>query len=220
MPDNKMMTCLWFDTNAEEAVDFYCSVFKNAKKGSVSYYGDAGPMPKGQVMMVTFSLNGQEFFALNGGPVFKFTPAISLVAICEDLPEEHNTVTLDPVLKDTSGIPAPRIDYTLSENSRRMMEHAVARGTEVLQAAGARDVGFELPITEGGWHLMGTARMGTDPARSVVNEWGRSHDVKNLFIVDGSVFVTSAGVNPTRTIQALALYIADTMKQRLATLFD
>ena len=73
---------------------------------------------------------------------------------------------------------------------------------------------------DGGWHLMGTARMGTDPARSVVNEWGRSHDVKNLFIVDGSIFVTSAGVNPTRTIQALALYVADSIKQRLATLFD
>ena len=69
-------------------------------------------------------------------------------------------------------------------------------------------------------HLLGTARMGTDPARSVVNEWGRSHDVRNLFIVDGSVFVTSGGVNPTSTIQAIALYIADQMKQRLATLFD
>jgi choline dehydrogenase-like flavoprotein len=54
----------------------------------------------------------------------------------------------------------------------------------------------------------------------VVNEWGRSHDVKNLFIVDGSVFVTGGGVNPTSTIQAVALYIADQMKQRLATLFD
>jgi len=59
-----------------------------------------------------------------------------------------------------------------------------------------------------------------DPKRSVVNEWGRSHDVKNLFIVDGSVFVTSGGVNPTSTIQAIALYIADQMKQRLANLFD
>ena len=67
-------------------------------------------------------------------------------------------------------------------------------------------------------HLLGTARMGTDPERSVVNEWGRSHDVKNLFIVDGSVFVTGGGVNPTSTIQAVALYIADQMKQRLATL--
>ena len=55
---------------------------------------------------------------------------------------------------------------------------------------------------------------------SVVNEWGRSHDVRNLFIVDGSIFVTSAGVNPTSTIQALALYVADQMKSRLANLFD
>ena len=58
------------------------------------------------------------------------------------------------------------------------------------------------------------------PDRSVVNEWGRSHDVKNLFVVDGSVFVTSAGVNPTRTIQALALYVGDRIKKRLANLFD
>ena len=62
--------------------------------------------------------------------------------------------------------------------------------------------------------------MGNDPERSVVNGWGRSHDVKNLFIVDGSMFVTSGGVNPTSTIQALALYIADQIKQRLANLFD
>ncbi len=64
--------------------------------------------------------------------------------------------------------------------------------------------------------------MGTDPERSVVNEWGRCHDVKNLFIVDGSIWVTAGAVNPTSTIQALALYIADSIKQRLsaATLFD
>jgi choline dehydrogenase-like flavoprotein len=101
-----------------------------------------------------------------------------------------------------------------------LLFHAIARATEILRAAGAHDVWHEAPIIEGGWHLMGTARMGIDPARSVVSEWGRSHDVKNLFIVDGSIFVTSAGVNPTRTIQALALYIADCIKQRLATLFD
>jgi choline dehydrogenase-like flavoprotein len=67
---------------------------------------------------------------------------------------------------------------------------------------------------------MGTARMGNDPSRSVVNEWGRSHDVRNLFIIDGSVFVTAGAVNPTNTIQALALLIADQIKQRLANLFD
>ena len=103
-----------------------------------------------------------------------------------------------------------------------MLEHAVARATEVLQAAGAHDVWVESPLTYGGWHLMGTARMGTDPKRSVVNEFGRAHDCHNLFIVDGSIFVTSAGVNPTNTIQALALYVADQIKTRLsdATLFD
>ena len=86
--------------------------------------------------------------------------------------------------------------------------------------SGAHDVEAEAPLAYGGWHLMGTARMGNDPETSVVNAWGRSHDVRNLFIVDGSIFVTSAGVNPTHTIQALALYIADQIKQRLATLFD
>ncbi len=150
--------------------------------------------------------------------LFKHTAG--MVAICEDLPEEHNTVSLDPVLKDSDGIPAPKIDYTLSENSLKMMDHAIAKGTEVLRAAGAGEVFTQAPITNGGWHLMGTARMGSDPKTSVVNEWGRSHDVKNLFVVDGSIFVTSAGVNPTRTIQALALYVAEQMKQRLANLFD
>ena len=87
-------------------------------------------------------------------------------------------------------------------------------------AAGASEVSSGAPLGMAGWHMMGTARMGTDPGNSVVNEWGRSHDVKNLFIVDGSIFVTSAGVNPTSTIQALALYVADSMKKRLANLFD
>ena len=143
-----------------------------------------------------------------------------MVGICEDLPEEHNRITLDPELKDRHGIPAPKIDYTLSENSKKMLNYVVDRGSEVLRAAGATEIYSETPISVGGWHLMGTARMGKDPARSVVNEWGRSHDVKNLFIVDGSVFVTSAGVNPTRTIQALALYVGDSIKKRLANLFD
>lgn len=143
-----------------------------------------------------------------------------MVGICEDLPEETNTVTIDPELVDTDGIPCPKIDYTLSENSRRMLDFSIERASEVLRATGAVDILTESPIGAGGWHLMGTARMGNDPEKSVVNEWGRSHDVKNLFIVDGSLFVTSAGVNPTRTIQALALYVADSIKKRLANLFD
>ncbi|MDX2166783.1 MAG: GMC family oxidoreductase, partial [Deltaproteobacteria bacterium] len=149
-----------------------------------------------------------------------FDRIASLAAICEDLPEEHNCVTLDPQLADADGIPAPKINYRLSENSRAMLAHGVARPQEVLHASGARETLVDSPLPFAGWHLMGTARMGTDPAKSVVNEWGRCHDVKNLFIVDGSIFVTAAAVNPTNTIQALALYIADQMKRNLATLFD
>jgi choline dehydrogenase-like flavoprotein len=101
-----------------------------------------------------------------------------------------------------------------------MLDHSVARGIEILKAAGARDITHRAPLPYAGWHLMGTARMGKDPNRSVVNEWGRAHDVKNLFIVDGSIFVTSGGVNPTATIQTVALYIADQIKSRIYDLFD
>ena len=79
----KIVTFLWFDNQAEEAVNFYTSLFKNSKIGKISRYGDAGPGPKGSVMGITFQLEGQEFFALNGGPHFKFTPAISLFVNCE-----------------------------------------------------------------------------------------------------------------------------------------
>jgi len=149
-----------------------------------------------------------------------FDRTAGMVVICEDLPESSNCVTLDPNLTDSDGIPAPKVTYRLSENSTKMLAHSVARGREVLEAAGARDTVAESPLPFAGWHLMGTARMGTDPKRSVVNEWGRCHDVRNLFIIDGSIFVTAAAVNPTNTIQALALHIADTIKRNLATLFD
>jgi choline dehydrogenase-like flavoprotein len=143
-----------------------------------------------------------------------------MVAIAEDLPDPDNRVTLDPDLTDADGIPAPRVSYALSENSRRLLDHAVARGEEVLRAAGATRTFVESPLRLAGWHLMGTARMGIDPERSVVNPWGRAHDVRNLFIIDGSIFVTAGAVNPTNTIQAVALYVADQMKARLANLFD
>jgi predicted 3-demethylubiquinone-9 3-methyltransferase (glyoxalase superfamily) len=79
----KITTFLWFDNQAEEAMNFYCSLFKDSKILTVSRYGEAGPGPKGQVMTGTFQLNGQEFMALNGGPEFKFTEAISLFVNCE-----------------------------------------------------------------------------------------------------------------------------------------
>jgi predicted 3-demethylubiquinone-9 3-methyltransferase (glyoxalase superfamily) len=79
----KITPFLWFDDNAEEAMNFYVSIFKNSKVGKVTRYGEAGPGPKGTVMSATFQLEGQEFFALNGGPLFKFTEAISFFVNCE-----------------------------------------------------------------------------------------------------------------------------------------
>lgn len=79
----KITPCLWFDNNGEEAVSFYSSIFKDAKTLSTSYYGESVPGPKGSVLAIVFQLAGQEFMALNGGPTFKFTEAISLSVKCE-----------------------------------------------------------------------------------------------------------------------------------------
>ena len=79
----KITPFLWFDTQAEEAANFYVSVFKNSKVKTVSRYGDAGPGPKGSAMTVSFELDGQDFVALNGGPRYSFTPATSFVVNCE-----------------------------------------------------------------------------------------------------------------------------------------
>src|SRR5450755_2700019 len=83
----KITPFLWFDDKAGEAMNFYISVFKNSKIVNVSCYGDAGPGPKGTVMVGTFQIEGQEFIALNGGPQFKFTEAISLLVNCEEQEE-------------------------------------------------------------------------------------------------------------------------------------
>ena len=79
----KITPFLWFDGKAEEAVNFYTSIFKNAKVGSITRYGEEGPGPKGTVMTASFQLEGQEFVALNGGPEYKFIPAISFVVNCK-----------------------------------------------------------------------------------------------------------------------------------------
>jgi predicted 3-demethylubiquinone-9 3-methyltransferase (glyoxalase superfamily) len=79
----KITPFLWFDHQAEEAMNFYVSIFKNSKAGKITRYGDGGPGPKGTVMSVTFELEGQQFMALNGGPLFHFTEAISLFVNCE-----------------------------------------------------------------------------------------------------------------------------------------
>jgi len=121
----------------------------------------------------------------------------------EDLPDESNMVTLAPDLVDSDGLPAPKLRYRISENSRRLMKFDATRAIEALEAAGAHDITAEALTTIGNSHFMGTARMGTSARDSVVDRWGRCHDVANLYIIDGSVFVTSAAVNPSSTIAAL-----------------
>ena len=125
--------------------------------------------------------------------------------IAEDLPDETNRVVLDPRLTDSDGIAAPRIIYKSSENTSKLIDFHVDRAREAHEAAGALTISETRLMRDCGWHLLGTARMGTDPTTSVVDQWGRSHDVPNLYVIDGSIFVTSSGVNPTATIMALAL---------------
>ncbi|QIZ37782.1 GMC family oxidoreductase [Saccharopolyspora sp. ASAGF58] len=138
----------------------------------------------------------------------------------EDLPDESNFVSLDPDLTDDSGIPAPAVHYRISENTRKLLKFAVARMEELHAAVDAKHtIAVELWVDQPG-HLLGTARMGENPKTSVVNSFGQAHDVDNLFIADGSIFVTSGSANPTCTIAALALrvgqHIADTAKNREA----
>lgn len=148
----------------------------------------------------------------------KFDRSAHLSIIVEDLPELHNRVILDESNKDRFGIPLPRIEYTLSENSKKALVHGLQRGKELMKAAGAITTEAFGPVRHTGWHMMGTTKMGLTPATSVINQNFESHEVSNLFVVDSSVFVTSSSVNPANTIQALALMAADKIFDRLKDL--
>jgi predicted 3-demethylubiquinone-9 3-methyltransferase (glyoxalase superfamily) len=135
----KITPFLWFDNQAEEAVKFYTSIFKNSKMGTVARYGESGPGPAGSVMTASFELEGQEFVALNGGPIFKFTEAISFVVYCETQEEiDHywnnllkgGTPSQCGWLKDQFGLSWQIVPTALSkllsskdpQKSRRVME--------------------------------------------------------------------------------------------------
>ena len=131
------------------------------------------------------------------------------------LPSETNRVELDPELKDAWGLPSIRTTYKEHEHDMRMFKYFQERGRELLTAAGATKI-HDTPINDepgSTVHLLGTARMGNDPKTSVVNKFHRAHDVPNLFVVDGSSFVTSGRGQPTLTIQALAFRAADHIAQ-------
>ncbi|MFM9841390.1 MAG: GMC family oxidoreductase [Dongiaceae bacterium] len=145
----------------------------------------------------------------------EFRHSMAVLVMAEDLPELHNRVTLTD-REDTDGMPGVKIEYRLSDHSRRSLDFGLDRAEEMLRAAGAyRTVRVPLaPLT--GWHLLGTARMGADSATSVTDAHGRLHAVPNILVSDGSLFTTVGAVNPGSTIGALALKIADDLAREVA----
>jgi choline dehydrogenase-like flavoprotein len=133
--------------------------------------------------------------------------------IGEDLPRETNRITLHPSRKDQYGLPIPNVHSDDHPNDLVMQRHAVGQAEALYQSIGAKRTVFRPPFPS--THNMGTARMSDNPRDGVVNRWGQAHDIKNLFVSDGSQFTSSGGENPTLTIVALAIrqaeYIADQM---------
>ncbi len=136
-----------------------------------------------------------------------------LKIVGEVLPQERNCVGLADE-NDQYGLPIARVTFSLSENDKKLVQHAIRHMTDVMRAAGGREVWYEHDDTA---HLNGTARMGDDPRSSVVSADCRSWDIRNLWICDGSVFPTVGGVNPSLTIQAIACRTADRIKKMAAS---
>jgi choline dehydrogenase-like flavoprotein len=129
----------------------------------------------------------------------------------EVLPDERNRVTLADE-KDEYGLPRAKVTFSYGENDKRLIKDAIGNMCAILKAAGGEPE-FVVPDTA---HLMGGCRMGDDPERSVVNSYGQTHDIPNLFVCDASIFVTSGAGNPTNTVMALAARTADYIKQKAA----
>ncbi len=125
----------------------------------------------------------------------------------EDLPQETNRITLNRGETDRFGLPVPNVHYDDHPNDIAMRNHAYAAGERIYRAAGATRVLPTPPYPS--THNLGTNRMSENPRDGVVNKWGQSHDIPNLFVSDGSVFTTSAAENPTLTIVALAIRQAE-----------
>ncbi|WP_254538079.1 GMC family oxidoreductase [Halomarina litorea] len=141
---------------------------------------------------------------------------LGMRAVAEVLPRPENRVTLDPSTTDNHGRPVPNVSLSYGDHERRTLERAEEVCREVMAELGATDtlvVGYE--DSDMGSHHLGTTRMGTDPATSVVDATGRTHEVENLYVSSSSVFPTGGAVNPTLTIAALALRVADSVDARL-----
>jgi choline dehydrogenase-like flavoprotein len=130
-----------------------------------------------------------------------------MLILGEDLPQPGNRVTLDPMVKDAHGNPVAHVHVDDHPNDLAMRKHAHAQATRLYEAVGAKRVirGNGTPAA----HNMGTARMSADPRDGVTNSWGQTHDIRNLFVSDGSVLSSSGSANPTLTIVALVLRQAE-----------
>jgi choline dehydrogenase-like flavoprotein len=143
---------------------------------------------------------------------------IGMGAFGEVLARYENYVDLDPVVKDKWGIPALRFHYKFGENEHNMVKDMKETAQEMVEAAGFKMIYVNDRVLTEGWsiHELGTARMGNDPKTSVLNQFQQSHDVKNLFVVDGSAFVNASCQNPTWTIMALCWRSCDYLADQLA----
>jgi choline dehydrogenase-like flavoprotein len=119
----------------------------------------------------------------------------------ESLPNDANIITLDAEVKDHRGLPVVRSTHEWADNDKKMMAHSTQNAVATLEAAGARKTYVGITMSA---HPMGTARMGANPKRSVVNPYCQTHDIPNLFVCDPSVFVTGSGINHTLTAMAIA----------------
>jgi choline dehydrogenase-like flavoprotein len=179
------------------------------------FYGGGRMTARGQMSPMQYGLAGPHG-APSWGAGYKkalieqANRRLTMVNFISQLPVETNTVDLDPDLKDAWGLPAMRITTTSHANDYKGMQFFIDRSVEILKAAGATQVwADEVSDSKGGAHARGTARMGNDPKSSVVNKYHRAHDVPNLFVIDGSSFVTGGRNHPTMTISALAYRCAD-----------
>ncbi|MHB1001404.1 MAG: GMC family oxidoreductase [Armatimonadota bacterium] len=140
----------------------------------------------------------------------EYTRFAMIGLVGEVLPSKENRITLAEE-KDEFGIPVAKVYYTKDDNSKHMSKDGTELCVDIMKAGGA----IETFTTNGTIHVLGTCRMGNDPSTSVVDQWCRSHDISNLFICDGSVFVTGGAVNPSLTIQAIATRTADYIKHKI-----
>jgi choline dehydrogenase-like flavoprotein len=182
------------------------------------FYGGAGIDARFDYYPASFALHGLPPDAPKWGADYKkmlahnFTHTMGLLSHTSSLAQFRNSVSLDPNMKDTWGLPAMRITFDFHPDDVKTMQWAMTKQIEILEAAGAKKAwatSIALEDMLPSRHLMGTCRMGHDPKQSVVNGYNRAHDVPNLWIADGSSFVTAARQQPTATIQALAYRTAD-----------